>query len=90
MVDGFTDSMDMSLCKLWGTVKDREAWRAAVHVVAKSQSHNLVTTTATMKRDISKSKCLHQRLLMCRISPNTLFISSMPDLKHLPNVFVQT
>ena len=38
MVDGFTDSMDMSLCKLWGTVKDREAWRAAVHVVAKSQT----------------------------------------------------
>ena len=52
-LDDNLDSMDMNLGKLWEIVRDREAWLAAVHGVAKSQTQlSDYTTTTTKKRDV--------------------------------------
>ena len=52
-LDGITDSIDMSLSKLWETVKDREAWLTAVYGITKSQTQLTDWTTAKNRYIIS-------------------------------------
>ena len=63
-MDVITDSMDMNLSKLWEMTKDREAWRAAVHGIAKSQTQLSNWTIITSRAQDLESETLVSILVL--------------------------
>ena len=59
-LDSITDSIDVSLSKVWGMVKDREAWHAAVHGVSKSWAWQWLKTVSTLEQ---KYPSIHFKIL---------------------------
>ena len=78
-LDGITDSMNMSLSKLWGMVKDRKAWCAAVHGVLKSWTRLSDFTFTFHFHTLEKEMAAHSSVLAWRI-PGTGEHGGLPSM----------